>query len=109
MRRGERGQATVELVLLVPLLAAVSIAVFSVLAAGRAREQAASAAHGAAIALIQGRDPRAAARAVLPAGERDRLQVAVTGSRVTAQVRPRVPLLAGLLTATARATAGRRR
>jgi len=105
MRR-DRGQATVETVLLLPLVLAVALAVHVVLAAGRAREEADAAAHGAAVALLQDGDPRAAARAAVPAATRGRMSVGLSGRRVTVRVVPAVPLFARSLAATARASAG---
>ncbi|HEX8120601.1 MAG TPA: hypothetical protein VF549_04965 [Solirubrobacteraceae bacterium] len=103
-----RGQASVELVAMVPLLVAVALALGQVLAAGAARELAGHAAEAAAIALARGGDPRAAARDALPGWSRDRLDVSVDGRRVTAKVRPVafVPPLAERLDATATADAG---
>ena len=60
-----RGQSTVEVVGLLPLLLAAGLAVFCVLSAGRAEEAAGNAAEAGAVALLQGREPRAAARAAL--------------------------------------------
>lgn len=105
-RHGEHGQATVELVLLLPLVLAVAAGVAALLAAGEAREQADAAVHAAALAVLQDRDAAQAARAVLAPGERRRLELRVRGRSIRARVRPGVPLLGDLLTATARATAG---
>ncbi len=70
----ESGQATVELVALLPLAVAAGLAGATILAAQSAAEHAGHAAHAGAIALLQDRDPRAAARDSLPAGHprRDR-------------------------------------
>ncbi len=105
---GERGQATVEVVGLVPLLVAVAVAVFAVLAAGRASTAADAAAEAAAVAVIQGRDGEDAARRSLTGWSRDAATVTVRDGRVDVRVRPPVPILAGLLTASAQADAGRR-
>lgn len=102
-----RGQATVELLGLTPVIVAVAFAVFSVLAAGRARELAAHAAGAGAVALLQDGDPEAAARAAIgrSAGS---FEVSVRARIVTVSVRPRlpVPFLAAMLTATRSADAG---
>jgi hypothetical protein len=100
------GQATVETVLLLPLLLAAGLAVYAFLAAGAAREQADAAAHGAAIALIQGRDAKAAARAALPKRDHDRMRVEVARRRVRVRVAPAIPLFADRLAATSSASAG---
>ena len=103
-----RGQATVEVVALLPVLVAVALAVLSVLAAGRARELAGTAAQAGAMALLREEDARAAARDVVPGHQRQGLQIAVDGRRVTVEVVPRVPLpgVASRLAATSTADAG---
>jgi hypothetical protein len=99
------GQATVELVLLLPLLLAAALAAAALLAAHSAGEQAGQAAEAGAVALLQNRDPAAAARAALPAGTRHRAAIAVHGRRVTVTLRPRLPVAALERSLTARATA----
>jgi hypothetical protein len=86
----------------------VGFVVFSFLAAAAAEELAAQAAKAGAIALLQERDPTAAARAALPGGSRGSARIAVDGRRVTVQVRPRGPIGAinARLTARAAANAG---
>jgi hypothetical protein len=104
----ERGQASVELVAILPLALIVTLAVAQVLAAGAAREQAGLAAQAGAAALLQDGDPKAEARAAVPGRARDRVDVTVTGRRVRVVVEPRalVPGIAGLLVARATADAG---
>jgi hypothetical protein len=104
--RSSEGQATVELAGLLPLVAAVAVAAFTVLAAHTAHEQAGQAAEAGAIALLQDRDARAAASAALPPAIRRRTRIVIDGRRVKVSVRPKVPLLAGRFTATATADAG---
>ena len=105
----ESGQATVELVALLPLVLAVALTAATVLAGQAASEQAGQAAEAGAIALIQGNDARAAARSAIPDSTRGRTDIEVDGSRVTVTLRPRLPLgfLATALEATATADAGR--
>ena len=103
---GERGQSTVELTALLPLLALLAIGTHALLAAHGAHEQAGTAAEAGAIALLQDRDARAAARSALP--EDARATVAVDGRRVTVTVRPALPVLSSELTARATADAGPR-
>jgi hypothetical protein len=103
-----RGQATVELVGLMPLVAVVVLAAFTAVAAFAAHEQAGAAAEAGAVALLQDRDPRTAARDALPAAARARSRIRVGARRVTVSVRPRVPLLARRLQATVTADAGER-
>jgi hypothetical protein len=100
------GQATVELVALLPLLLAAALAAAALLAAHTAGEQAGQAAQAGAMALLQGGDPRAAARDALPRGIHARIRVA--GRRVTVRIRPDLPVgaLERPLTASATAAAG---
>ena len=108
MRRGKRGQASLELLGVLPVALLVVLAVAQVLAAGAARVAAASAAEAGAMALLQGGDPARAARAAAPGWSRGRLAVAVDGRVVRARiVPPRVlPGLERLLVARAGADAG---
>ena len=105
--RGQRGQATVELLGLIPVAVAVGIAVFCVLAAGRARELAAHAAGAGAVAVLQDGDPEAAARDAVgrAAGAID---VSVSDRVVTVKLRPRLPVgaLEEMFSATRSADAG---
>lgn len=102
------GQASVELVALLPLLVAVALAAGHVLAAGAAHELAGHAAEAGAIALLRGGDPREAARAALPAWSRRRVEVRVRGRAVRVRLEPvaLVPGAADLLAAVATADAG---
>lgn len=104
---GAAGQATVELVALLPLLVVAGLAAAQVLAAGAAREAAAQAAAAGAAALLQRGDPEAEAREA--AGVRaGRLLVRVEGRQVEVRVRPRalLPALGEHLEARALADAG---
>lgn len=65
-RRGERGQATVELVALLPLVAVLAALLWQAVVAGQAVWLAGSAARAAARASAVGGDPRVAAEQVLP-------------------------------------------
>lgn len=105
--RGERGQATVELVALLPLLVAVALGAGQLLAAGVARELADHAAEAGAVALLQGGDPEEAVRAAVPGWARERLEVAVRDRAVVVALRPPLafPALADDLTARATAHA----
>jgi hypothetical protein len=90
--RGSSGQSTVEVVGLLPLLLAVGLGVLSLLSAGAAQQAAGGAAEAGAVALLQGRDPRAAARAALEDRPARRTAIAVRGRRVTVRVTPAGPL-----------------
>jgi hypothetical protein len=100
----EDGQATVELVALLPLLLVIALAAAALLAGHAAGERAGQAAEAGALALLQGADARAAARRALPPHTRARIRV--HGGRVTVHVRPHLPLAAleGPLTGAATAT-----
>ena len=103
--RSESGQSTVELIGLLPLLLAVGLGVLSLLSAGAAEQAAGGAAEAGAVALLQGRDARTAARAALDDWPERRTRVVVHGRRVTVRVTPRGPL-GSRLTAEVSADAG---
>jgi hypothetical protein len=105
---GERGQAAVEVVALVPLVVAVALAVLQALAAGLAAELADHAAESGAVALAEGRDGAAAARQAVPGWSREHVEVLVRGRRVHVRLSPPVllPGLGHLLAASATADAG---
>lgn len=105
---GMRGQAAVELVALLPLVVAVALGILQALAAGLAWELAAHAAHAGAVAVAEGRDGAAAARAALPGWARSRLRIDVRGARVHVLVTPPalLPGIAQRLAAGADADAG---
>ena len=105
---GERGQASVELVALLPVLVAVALAVGHVLAAGAAHELAGHAAEAGAIALLREGDAEDAARASVPPWARRRLEVRVRGRSVRVRVEPLavVPWIADVLTQSATADLG---
>ena len=94
-QNGQGGQAAVELVAVLPLLVALLAGVWQVALLGHASWSAAAAARAAARAHALGSDPRAAARAHLPAGlERGlRVREARRGGEVTVTVR--VPSVIG--------------
>jgi hypothetical protein len=106
MRSHSGGQASVELVALLPLLAAVVLGALTAVAAQAAHEQAGQAAEAGAVALLQARDPEDAARAALPKASHRRIRVTVRGHRVTVAVRPHVPFLSRRLEAEVTADAG---
>ncbi len=104
----QAGQAAVELVALLPLIVAVALGVLQALAAGIAAELAGHAAQSAAVAIAEGRDGVAAARAALPGWARSRLRVEVRGTHVRVRVTPPslLPGLGDRLAASAAADAG---
>lgn len=89
---GDGGQATVELVALLPLVVGVAFGVFALLAAGQAHERAAQAAEAGAVALLHDGDPRAAACAALGRPSGCRRGVRVRDREVTVTVRPHGPI-----------------
>jgi hypothetical protein len=104
----DRGQASVELIGVLPLLVVVAMGLGQALAFGSARESAKSAAHAGALAIAQNRDPNEAVRSAVPDLARARLVSQIDGRRVRVLVRPKavVPGLAGLFQARASADAG---
>jgi hypothetical protein len=98
----------VELVGMLPLAVLVALAAGQLLAAGAARELAGHAAEAGAVAIVQGIDPREAAREALPGWSSKRVDVRVRDRRVRVRVRPLtlIPGLADELAATVTADAG---
>jgi hypothetical protein len=88
------GQATVELVALLPLIAFLALLMWQLAVAGQAMWLAGSAARAAARAAAVGGSPRSAARGVLPGRqERDlRIRAGADGSLVLSLG---VPLVTG--------------
>jgi hypothetical protein len=93
----QHGQATVELVALLPLVAVVLAAVWQAVLAGHALWAATTAARAAARAHAVGADPRTAAESHLPASLERGLRV-TAGSNGDIEVRVRIPSLPGLPT-----------
>jgi len=87
------GQASVETVALLPLVALVAALTWQGVLVGQAAWLAGAAARGAARAQALDGDPRAAARAVLP--KRLRGGLAVRAGEDDVRVRVRVPALVG--------------
>src|SRR5437588_30349 len=90
--RSESGQASVELVALLPLVAVIALGLWQAVVTGQAAWLAASSARAAARASAVGGNPRAAAAGVLPNALRHGLRVDLP-SGGTARVRVRVPLV----------------
>jgi hypothetical protein len=103
-----RGQATVELVGILPLAVLVALVVGQLLAAGAARELAGNAAEAGAAAILQGGDPKGEARDALPGWSEDRADIRVAGREVRVRLRPLavIPGVADWLAATVVADAG---
>ena len=92
---GEAGQATVELVALLPLLVVVLAGAWQAVLAGQAAWAASAAARAAARAHAVGTDPTTAARTHLPGSLERGLRVRA-GSDGDVEVRVRIPSLPGL-------------
>jgi hypothetical protein len=102
------GQASVETVAMLPLLAVVVMAAAQLLAAGVMRVLADHAAEAGAAAILQGGAPAEAARAALPGWSRSGMDLTVSGRRVAVRLEPPSPIpgLGELLVARAEADAG---
>ena len=92
--RSESGQASVELVALLPLLAVIGFALWQAMVAGQAAWLAGSSARAAARASAVGGDPRSAAASLLPGSLRRGLRVDAL-SDGTVRVRIGVPSVVG--------------
>jgi hypothetical protein len=79
VRTGQSGQAAVELVAMLPVLAALTAGVWQAVLVGHASWSAAAAARAAARAEALGLDPRRAARAHLPTPLERGLRVRASG------------------------------
>jgi len=86
--RAERGQATLELLGLLPVLLAVALAGAQLLAIGYSSVLAGNAAEAGALALAGGGDPSAGARTALPGWSRAHASVSVLGGGVRVRLRP---------------------
>lgn len=93
-RRDERGQATVELVALLPLLAVLAAGVWQAAVAGHAVWASGVAARAAARAEALGGDAEAAALRPLPRSLRHGLRVR-TGEDGAVRVAVRIPAVVG--------------
>lgn len=91
----QQGQATVELVALLPVLAVLIAALWQLVLAGQAVWAAASTARAAARAHAVGADPRREVQARLPAALERGLRV-TTAAGGEVEVSLRIPALPGL-------------
>lgn len=106
---GDRGQATIETIGMLPVLAVAVLAIGQALAAGVAHELADHAAEAGAVALLEGGDAAGAVRDALPGWAEDRVSISVVGGHVVrVRLRPPGPIaaVADLLEASAQADAG---
>jgi hypothetical protein len=91
--RSTKGQAAIEVVAFLPLLVAVAVAILAVLSAGAAQEAADAAAHSAAVAMAEGRDPKPAVRDALHDFPRSAAHVRLSPERVIVTVTQRMPVV----------------
>jgi hypothetical protein len=109
---GSRGQASIELLGLLPLVGLIALVAMTMIASHTAGEQAGEAAEAGALVLLQGgaTDPREAARAALDESTRKRATITVSRRTVRVRVTPRlalpIPGLADHLAGEAHADAG---
>jgi hypothetical protein len=108
---GSRGQASIELLGLLPLVGLIALVALTMIASHTAGEQAGEAAEAGALVFLQGgEDPRSAAKGALSEEARKRTTITVSGRRIHVRVRPRVALpipgLADRLAGEAHADAG---
>jgi hypothetical protein len=107
-----RGQASIELLGLLPLVALIALVAMTLVASHTAAEQAGEAAEAGALVLLQGGGdgPRAAASGALDESARKRATITVSGRTVRVRVTPRlavpIPGLAARLAGEAVADAG---
>ena len=87
-RPGEAGQAALELLAGIPVLALASLVAFHLLAAGYSLTLADGAVEAGASALAAGRPAEPAVRSALPGWARGRSGVDVSGGRVRVTLRP---------------------
>lgn len=92
VRRGEDGQAAIELIGALPLVVGLGLALLQLLAVGYAGVMAGHAAEAAALAAAAGRDPAAAVRSALPGWPRSRAAVVRRDGRVRVTLRPPSPI-----------------
>jgi hypothetical protein len=94
----ERGQAQLELIAGIPFLLLAGLVGLQLLAVGYTQSLADGAAEAGAIAVADGREPAAAARAALPGWAGDGVRVEVDSGHVDVTVRPPavLPLPGGL-------------
>jgi hypothetical protein len=101
------GQAQIELIAGLPLLALAAVVAMQLGAVGYAQSLADGAAEAGAIAAADGRDVEAAVRAGLPGWAERRVEVAVDDGRIAVELDPPalLPGLAGRLGVSSRAYA----
>ncbi|MEA2404438.1 MAG: hypothetical protein QOE08_1085 [Thermoleophilaceae bacterium] len=92
--RAERGQASVEVVAMMPALLMVGLGLLQLLAVGYSATLAGAAAEAGALAAAGGGDARGAARASIPGWSRAGMRLEQGGGRVRVTLRPPSPIRA---------------
>ena len=82
------GQASVELIAVLPALLLAAIVALQLLAAGYAMTLADGAAEAGALALASGGSGEEAARAALPGWAEDDVAISISGGSVSVRLRP---------------------
>ena len=85
---GQRGQATLEALGLMPAVVLVGLACLQLLAVGYAKVLAGTAAEAGALALAAGADARAGVHEALPGWARARARIGVRHGTVAVRLRP---------------------
>jgi hypothetical protein len=91
---GQRGQAAIEVVGMLPAMFLVGLMLLQLLAVGYAAVLAGGAAEAGALALAGGGDAHAGAKQALPGWSQTRARIAVSGGEVEVHLRPPSPLRA---------------
>ena len=90
--RGQRGQASVEVLAAIPALLVAALVAVQLLVTAYALHLADGAAEAGALALAAGVAAEPAARSALPGWARGRVEVTAEDGRVEVAVRPPAPL-----------------
>lgn len=94
MTRSQRGQASVEVVAMIPALLMVGLGLLQLLALGYTATLAGVAAEAGALASAGGADPRDAARGSVPGWSRAGMRLDERAGRVRVTLRPPSPIRA---------------
>jgi type II secretory pathway component PulM len=90
--RSQRGQASVEVIAVIPALLMVGLGLLQLLAVGYAATLAGAAAEAGAMAVAGGADPTEAARASVPGWSRAGMRLEQGGGRVQVTLQPPSPI-----------------
>ena len=90
--RPQAGQASVDLLAVLPAVLIVAMAVFQLLAVGYAQVLAGDAAEAGALAVAGGADAASAAKLALPGWSRAHMRVEVQRGNIRVRLRPPSPI-----------------